>query len=59
IEEIFGNFGDVSLASLEPENITTPVISENISRFTLDLEFIEIVLDDKLNISGIGDPDAP
>ncbi|MEC8329763.1 MAG: Amuc_1100 family pilus-like protein [Verrucomicrobiota bacterium] len=59
IEEIFGNFGDVSLASLEPENITTPVISENISRFTLDLEFIEIVLDDKLNISGIGDPNAP
>ena len=56
IEEIFGIFDDDSSASLEKNNLTTPVVSENISRFTLDLEFIEIVLDDELSISGIGDP---
>lgn len=59
IEEIFGSFDDDSSASLEQKNLTTPVVSENISRFTLDLEFIEIVLDEELSISGIWDPNAP
>jgi len=59
LEEIFGNFGDDSSASLDPKNVVTPVISENISRFTLDLEFIEIVLDEELSISGMGDSNAP
>ena len=58
LEEIFGNFGEDSSASLDPNNVITPVVSENISRFTLDLEFIEIVLDEELSISGMGDLNA-
>ena len=59
IKEIFGSFNDDSSASLEPKNLTTPVVSENISRFTLDLEFIEIVLDEEISISGVWDPNVP
>ncbi len=57
-DEIFGTFGDDSSASIDPKNVITPVISENISRFTLDLEFIEIVLNEELSISGIGAPNV-
>ena len=54
IEEIFGNFGGNSSASLEPKNEKTPIVSENISRFTLELEFIETMQDQESSIRGLG-----
>ena len=45
LDAFFGVFGDGSDSELDvPEEAQKPVISENISTFTLVLEFIEIVL---------------
>jgi hypothetical protein len=45
LDAFFGVFGGGSNSDLEvPEEAQKPVISENISTFTVVLEFIEIVL---------------
>ena len=54
IAEIFGNFGGNYSASLEPKNRKTPVVSENISRFTLELEFIETMQDQESSSRRLG-----
>ncbi|MEN8828735.1 MAG: hypothetical protein ABF322_00290 [Lentimonas sp.] len=45
LDDIFGAFGGASAAAVsEPESVQKPVISENVSSFTVVLEFIEIIL---------------
>ncbi|MGJ8648867.1 MAG: hypothetical protein ACSHX4_00785 [Opitutaceae bacterium] len=45
LEDLFGGFGGTSPASAEePKEDQKPVISENISTFTVVLEFIEIII---------------
>jgi len=48
LDSIFGAFGGAT-GEAEPEEAQKPVISENISTFTVVLEFIEIVLPDASN----------
>ncbi len=50
LDSIFGVFGGQDAAQEEvPQEAQQPVISENISRFTVVVEFIEIVLPDESN----------
>ncbi|NBB79419.1 MAG: hypothetical protein GVY36_08240 [Verrucomicrobia bacterium] len=46
LNAIFGVFGDEAAAeeNVEPEEVQKPVIAENVSSFTVTLEFIEVVL---------------
>jgi hypothetical protein len=46
LEDIFGVFGDSGASAPEPTEAQKPVIEENISTFTVILEFIEVVLPD-------------
>lgn len=47
-DSIFGAFGETNQVE-EPKEAQKPIISENISTFTLVLEFIEIVLPDDIS----------
>jgi hypothetical protein len=48
LDDIFGVFGDAAASEPEPEPVEAqkPVIEENISTFTVVVEFIEVVLPD-------------